>query len=240
MTSWWGMPGFEPSPRQPEYMISSEALFTRGIRTLNYLPPDEAQKWFNAGMHEAYLNNWNGIFEFYGFLLDGYDPDSLEGPSLEAKNIVRSNEYEIRVIVNTMDYAIEPLTEEEQREFSTKAQEVAPLLWALGSDASGYEYFGPPKGLDWESFATADPLIPDPPTTPFIPSNPSGKQLLIVGSINESVTPYSFAKDTAALLGAPLVSVESSQHAPAAGVTTMSASIQFSWRISLAPQRLSM
>jgi hypothetical protein len=37
-----------------------------------------------------------------------------------------------------------------------------------------------------------------------------------VGSINESVTPYSFAKDTAELLGSPLVSVESDVHAPAA------------------------
>ena len=212
-----GYAGFEPSPVEPSAMISSEALFTRGIGTLNYLPPDQAQEWFNAGMDSAYLRNWNGDFEYLGFLLDGYDPDSLAGPSLEAKNIVRSNEYEIRVIVNTMDYATDPLTEEQQRELSTKAREIAPLLSALGSDASGYEYFGPPKGLDWESFATADPVIPDPPSTPFIPSNPSGKKLLIVGSINESVTPYSFAKDTAALLGAPLVSVESSQHAPAAG-----------------------
>jgi len=212
-----GYAGFEPSPVEPTAMISSEALFTRGIGTLNYYPPDLAQELFNTGMDDAYMSNWNGTFEWLGFSLDGYDPDSLAGPSLEAKNIVRSNEYEIRVIVNTMDYATDPLTEEEQRELSTKAQKIAPLLSALYSDASGYEYFGPPKGLDWESYATADPLIPDPPTTPFIPSNPSGKQLLIVGSINESVTPYSFAKDTAVLLGAPLVSVDSSQHAPAAG-----------------------
>ena len=212
-----GYAGFEPSPVEPTAMISSEALFTRGIGTLNYLPLDQAQEWFNAGMDSAYLRNWNGDFEYLGFLLDGYDPDSLAGPSLEAKNIVRSNEYEIRVIVNTMDYATDPLTEEQQRELSTKAREIAPLLSALHSDASGYEYFGPPKGLDWESYATADPVIPDPPSTPFIPSNPSGKKLLIVGSINESVTPYSFAKDTAALLAAPLVSVESSEHAPAAG-----------------------
>jgi hypothetical protein len=41
--------------------------------------------------------------------------------------------------------------------------------------------------------------------------------LLIVGSINESVTPYSFAQDTAKLLGSPLISVESDVHAPAAG-----------------------
>ena len=50
-----------------------------------------------------------------------------------------------------------------------------------------------------------------------ISSNLSGKQLLIVGSLNESVTPYSFAKDTAELLGSPLVSVETDIHAPAAG-----------------------
>jgi hypothetical protein len=91
------------------------------------------------------------------------------------------------------------------------------LTWELYADSSGFEYFGPPKGIDWYTIAMEDESIPDPPGVPFVPSNPSGKQLLIVGSLNESVTPYSFAKDTAELLGSPLVSVETDIHAPAAG-----------------------
>ena len=183
---------------------------------MNYYPEDVSQNLFNAAMDDAYFSSWNGTFEWLGFSLDGYDPDSLEGSSLEAKDIIRSNEYEVRVIVNTMDYAPEPLTTEEQIELNERAEEVAPLLSTLYSDASGYEYVGPPKGVSWDDFATADPLIPDPPTTPFVPSNPSGAQLLIVGSIDESVTPYSFAQDTAELLDSPLLSVESSRHAPVA------------------------
>jgi len=53
--------------------------------------------------------------------------------------------------------------------------------------------------------------------TPFSPRNTSGVPLLVVGSTNESVTPFSFAVDTAELLDSILITVESSRHAPAAG-----------------------
>ena len=212
-----GYAGYIESEASPGNVVSSEALFVRGVRTLNYYPQDYAQEIFNTAIDDAYFSSWNGTFEQLGLSLDGYDPDSLDGRSLEAKNLIRSNQYEVMVIVNTMDYSGDPLTIEEQQELSEKLLAVAPLLSALTSDTSGYEYIGPPKGLSWEDFAKDDNLIPDPPSTPFIPSNPSGKQLLIIGSINESVTPYAFAQDTAELLGAPLVSVESSKHAPAAG-----------------------
>lgn len=211
-----GYAGFEPSPVEPDYMVSSEGLFTNGIFALNYIPEDEAQELFNSSMEEAYEYNWNGTFESLAFWLDGYEPDSLEGPTLAAKPIERSNEYEIRVIVNTMDYGMPPLEEDAQRQLSAELKEVAPLSWALYSDESGYEYFGPEKGIDWLSLALEDDSIPDPPSTPFVPSNPSGKQLLIVGSLYESVTPFSFAKDTATLLDSTLITVESEVHAPAA------------------------
>jgi len=212
-----GYAGFRVNPAGAEGLESSEALFLRGIIMLNYYPADVAQNIFNQGMEGAYLFGWNGTFEWLAFSLDGYDPDSLEGATLSAKNIIRSNEFEVRVIVNSMDYSADPLTEAQQRELSARAQKIAPLLSQLYSDSNGYEYFGPPKGLDWDTLATRDDRIPNPPTTPFVPSNPSGKPLLIVGSLNESVTPYAFAKDTAALLGATLVSVAGETHAPAAG-----------------------
>jgi len=211
-----GYAGFIPSTMDPASMVSSEALFTSGIFTLNYFPESDAIQAFIQGMDDAYATNWNGTFEWLAFRLDGYDPDSLDGASLEEKNIERTNEYEVRVIVNTMDFSLPPLSEEEQRTLSTQFQEVAPLWSALSSDASGYQYFGPPQGLDWYTLAMNDPAIPDPLSTPFIPSNTSGKQLLVIGSLFESVTPFPFAKDTAALLGAALISVDSDQHAPAA------------------------
>jgi pimeloyl-ACP methyl ester carboxylesterase len=211
-----GYAGYEISEVIPEAMVSSEALFILGILALNYYPEADASEIFNSGMDDAYLYGWNGTFEWLTFWLDGYDPDSLDGRSLREKKIERSNEYEIRVIVNTMDFGLPPSTEEEDEEWSERVTEIAPLTSELYEDPSGFDYIDPPEGIDWLTIALEDESIPDPPSVPFVPSNPSGKQLLIVGSIKESVTPYSFAKDTAKLLGSPLVSVESDIHAPVA------------------------
>jgi hypothetical protein len=140
----------------------------------------------------------------------------VAGATLQDKNISRSNEFEVRVIVNSMDYASPELTEDEQRELSARAKEVAPLLSELSQSPNGYEYFGPRLGVNFQTLARDNPGIPTPPDSPFIPRNTSGVPLLVVGSINESVTPYTFAQETAELLGSPLISVESSRHAPAA------------------------
>ncbi|CAI8332551.1 MAG: Carboxylesterase B [Cellulomonadaceae bacterium TMED98] len=214
-----GFAGPTPAEEFPDTQISSESLFTRGIAALNYVPQADAQNYFNQGIFDAVQYRWNGTFEWFAFWLDGYDPETLYGESIEAKEMVRSNEYEIRTMVNTMDFSRAPLSEEQQREFSDRAEDVSPLLSALYSDASGYEYFGPPKGLSWYQIALDDPSIPIPPDEPFVPSNPSGAELLIIGSTDESVTPFSFAEDTAEILGGTLIAVESDIHAPAGNYT---------------------
>ena len=215
----YGFAGPTPAEEYPDTQISSESLFTRGIAALNYVPQADARNYFNQGIFDAVQYRWNGTFEWFAFWLDGYDPETLYGESIEAKEMVRSNEYEIRTMVNTMDFSQAPLSEEQQREFSDRAEDVAPLLSALYSDASGYEYFGPPKGLSWYQIALDDPSIPIPPDEPFVPSNPSGAELLIIGSTDESVTPFSFAEDTAEILGGTLIAVESDIHAPAGNYT---------------------
>ena len=215
----YGFAGPTPAEEYPDTQISSESLFTRGIAALNYVPQADAQNYFNQGIFDAVQYRWNGTFEWFAFWLDGYDPESLYGESIEAKEMVRSNEYEIRTMVNTMDFSQAPLSEQQQHEFSDRAEDVAPLLSALYSDASGYEYFGPPKGLSWYQIALDDPSIPIPPDEPFVPSNPSGAELLIIGSTDESVTPFSFAEDTAEILGGTLIAVESDIHAPAGNYT---------------------
>jgi len=197
--------------------ISSEALLRRGILTMNYLPEDLAQDYFNQAMRQGFEAQWNGVFEWFGLYIDGYEPDFLEGSSMSDKKIVRSNEYEVRVIVNSMDFRFPELSDDEQRELSSKTREVAPLLSELYASDNNWEYIGPSLGLSFSKIAADDPAIPSPPETPFIPSNTSGVQLLVVGSTNESVTPFSFAEDTAQLLNSILITVESSEHAPAAG-----------------------
>jgi len=197
--------------------ISSEALLRRGILTMNYLPEDMAQEYFNQAMRQGYEAQWNGLFEWFGLRIDGYEPDFLEGSRMSDKEIVRSNEYEVRVIVNSMDFAFPELSEDEQRELSQRTREIAPLLTELYASDNNWEYIGPSLGLSFSKIATEDPTIPSPPQTPFIPANTSGVPLLVVGSTNESVTPFSFAEDTAELLDSILITVESSEHAPAAG-----------------------
>lgn len=212
-----GYAGIFQSTVEPDLMISSESLVSRGILSLNYFPEDDAKEEFAKAMREAidYKSNW--AFEFYALRMDGYDPESLKGSSLSEKRLERSNSFEIMTIVNSMDYSPEDLSVAEQKRMSKLSREVAPRLYALGMDSSGYEYFGESLGVDWVSIATEDDSIPDPPTTPLIRENKSGKKLLIVGSIYEAVTPYKFSKDTAKLLKSPLISVESSTHGPAAG-----------------------
>ena len=90
------------------------------------------------------------------------------------------------MIVNTVDFSLPPLTEHQQSEWNTRVHEVAPLTWELYSDASGYQYTCPPKGLAWRVIALDAEAIPDHPAMPSVPSNPSGRQLFIIGSLFET------------------------------------------------------
>ena len=214
--SLFGYAGPAPSPLGIG-QITSEALFHRGLLTMNYLPESMAQEEFDAAVDRAYNDGDLSVFEWWGFALDGYSPSSLVGPTFEQKRIERSTEFDVRFIVNSMDYWMPELTENQQRDFRARTKEVAPLLSILQASDNGWEYIGPSLGLSFSRIATEDPNIPNPPTTPFIPANISGVPLLVIGSTNESVTPFSFAEDTAELLSSILITVESSEHAPAAG-----------------------
>ena len=212
-----GYVGIEPHPQFDGEMVSPESVLTWGIIDLTYYPDDLAEEYFVQALDDAYRDYWMGIFEWLAFNAQGYDPDSLDGPSLQAKNISRSNEFEVRVIVNTMDFAEPWESEEADREYNRLWKEAAPKFHQLFIDASGFEYFGPDKGLSWFSLAFDDPMIPDPPMEPFVPTNTSGVPVLVVGALYESVTPFSFAEETAERLQSPLITVETEIHGPAAG-----------------------
>ncbi len=215
-----GFAGLVESEDVPGRMVSSESTFLRGILTMNYLPEDQANEAFTQAMQELAKSGSNDIFEWYGLSLDGYDPNSLQGATLEDKKLVRDNSYEVMTIVNSMDYSPEEMSIAEQKELFEKAKKVAPRWVELNSDASGYQYYGEDVGLDWKKIAIDDPEIPDPPTEPLARVNNSGKQLLIVGSMRESVTPYAFSKETAELLKSPLISVDGTEHAPLASYSS--------------------
>lgn len=200
-----------------ESQMSSETLLVRGIQALQYMPEDQAIVAFNLAMDELRDYNWNGAFEWYTFWMDGYDPDSLTGSTLAKKKLERSNLYEVMVIVNSMDFTQPDMSIEDQKKLTAEYEKVAPRWAALNRDSSGYVYYGPSLGLSWSGIALDDPKIPDPPTKPLERENESGKELLVIGSTKESVTPFSFAKDTAKLLKSPLISVDSATHGPAAG-----------------------
>jgi pimeloyl-ACP methyl ester carboxylesterase len=212
-----GYVGIQPHPEFPGEMVSPESVLTWGIIELGYLPDDLAEEYFIQALDDAYRDRWMGIFEWLTFDGLGYDPDSLAGPSLDEKDIERNNEFEVRVIVNQMDFTQPFESEEDSRQYSRVWKEAAPQFSQLFLDSTGFEYFGPEKGLSWYSLAVDDPSIPDPPSEPFIPSNPSGAPLLIVGSLYESVTPFSFAEETAKNLASPLITVDSEIHGPLAG-----------------------
>lgn len=211
----YGFAGFELA--MDKYQMSSETVFLRGIQALQYMPEDQAIEAFNQALDELRDYRWNGAFEWYTFWMDGYDPDSLTGATLAKKKIERSNLYEVMVIVNTMDFTQPDMSVEDQKKLASEFEKVAPRWTELSRDSSGYVYFGPSLGLSWSGIALDDPKIPDPPTKPLERENKSGKELLVIGSTKESVTPFSFAKDTAKLLKSPLISVDSATHGPAAG-----------------------
>lgn len=197
--------------------VSSESLLVHGIRALTYFPEDKAIEIFIEAMDELFSRDWNGTFEWLALSLDGYDPLSLETEPWETRNIVRSNSYEIMSMVNTMDYSPVDSDDSARSEYIEKRAEVSPMWTKLNLDDSGYIYTGPEIGLSWEKIARKDPKIPDPPSESAPRANYSHKQLLIVGSVHEAVTAFTFAQETAKRLNSPLITVDSSVHAPVAG-----------------------
>jgi hypothetical protein len=116
-----------------------------------------------------------------------------------------------------MDYSPVESDSSENADFIENLAEVSPMWSKLNLDESGYRYTGPEIGLSWAKIARRDPKIPDPASESAPRTNYSHKQLLIVGSLHEAVTAFTFAQETAKRLNSPLITVDSSVHAPVAG-----------------------
>jgi pimeloyl-ACP methyl ester carboxylesterase len=218
----YGYAGIKVVDASQELHLSTEYMFTHGIRAMTYRGVDQVQDDFNKALDDASSTDiaWNGIFEWYALDLDGYDTSSLGGATFEASKLIRNNSFEIMAIVNSMDLdTTQNRDKEHDRALREQVKAVSPFWTALNSDSSGYEYNGDQHPLDWIDLALKDPAIPDPPTTLPARTNTSGKRVLVVGSRSESTTPWEFAKQTAADLDSPLITFEGSEHAPVAAFT---------------------
>ena len=214
----FGFAGMKVFDAQNNAFYSNEAMFLKGIQTLAYYPQKDAQDAFNQGIDQLREYQWNGVFEWIGLDLDGYDVEALnKRTEYSPKDLKRDNSFEVMLIVNQMDVAWPDLTVEQQKEMAAAVRKAAPFWTKLQADSSGWQYFGEDKTLSFADFALKDDAIPDPPKTYPARTNTSGKKLLIVGSKYESVTPFAFAEKTAKELSSPLVTFEGSEHAPVAG-----------------------
>jgi pimeloyl-ACP methyl ester carboxylesterase len=197
---------------------SNENLFLHGIEALSYFGESDAQEAFNQAIDDLAQYKWNGNFEWMALSLDGYDPNALrDRTKYDPKDLIRTNAFEVMMIVNELDVDWPEFTDEEFDRLNSRIEKVSPFWSKLSGDPSGYSYEGDREYIDFATYAKKDPAIPDPPPSTPARTNKSGKGVLVVGSRNESVTPFPFAEKTAKQLKSPLVVFEGSIHAPVAG-----------------------
>lgn len=200
---YWGL---EKSQSNPDSTVASANLIFDGIFQMTYYELDDVYEEFRRGMIELIEKNDSWIFEFYGLLYNGYEPETRE----------RSNSNEILQIVNCMDIDSREFdTEVELREFDAEYKSVAPLVHYLYTPTNGYFWIPKKQGCEWTWLAFEDDGIPDPPAKALGPVNESGKQLLIITSKGDNVTPYAGAIEVAEKLKSPLVVFEGTGHAVA-------------------------
>ena len=202
-----------------QWKYSSEYMFTHGIMALTYYDNASAQQYFNEGIDSLLKpDHWNGLFEWFALNLDGYDSDALHGSDKSAPKLVRDNSFEIMEMVDSMDRDLRDLTSvDHQNKLAKEVAAASPFWTALNSDASNYTWIPERSGSDWSWLAFDDKNIPDPPANMAPRTNEAGHAFLVVGSRNESTTPYAFSVQTAKDLKSPLVTFEGSEHAPLAG-----------------------
>ena len=198
---YWGL---EKTKSNPDATIASATLIFDGVFQMTYFEVDDVYEEFRRGMVDLIQNNDSWIFEFYGLLYNGYDPETRE----------RSNSSEILEIVNCMDIDSREFdTEEEIREFEEEYKSVAPLVYFMYVPVNGYLWIPERQGCEWTWLAFDDDNIPDPPAKANGPVNESGKQLLVITSKGDNVTPYVGAIEVAEKLKSPLVVFDGTGHA---------------------------
>jgi pimeloyl-ACP methyl ester carboxylesterase len=198
---YWGVQQF---PTDPNSTVGSANLILDGLYQMSYFEIDQIYAEFRRGLKDLLEKNDSWIFEFYGLVFHGYDPETKE----------RSNMDEILYIVNCMDIdAREFKTESELKEFDRKYAQVAPIVDYLYEAPNGFTWTPQRQGCEWSWLAFEDDSIPNPPAKVASPVNNSGKEILIIASTGDNATPYVGAVKVAKQLKSPLITFEGTGHA---------------------------
>jgi pimeloyl-ACP methyl ester carboxylesterase len=218
-----GFAGLEPFPDGSYARLSNEYMFHYGLFALTYYDTAEAQPSFNQAIDGLLAYKWNGYFEQLALGLDGYDTELMfqnyqDQEPYDPHGYTRDNSFEIRMMVNGIDRDLRVTrTQAQQAALDRKVNAAAPLLWSLTHDPSNFTYYDDHGGDQWSWAAFGDPDIPDPPNHTPPRTNLSGEPVLVIGSRDESTTPYEYAVRTATDLKSMLITWDGDEHAPLAG-----------------------
>jgi pimeloyl-ACP methyl ester carboxylesterase len=213
---------FAPTSRS-WFMKSSEIFLVQGIVDLAYYPIEAARKEFNSCLDSAYKFKLNDCFEYYALDLRAMSVKDTEMDGIiDANDIHRDNTNELIEIVWSLEFqaAQETLSESQTNLSYDRFNYAAPKFSRLFN--SQEDPGNLPKNLkpfSWRTIALDDPNIPDPPKFETKIENRSGKQVLVVGGIRDSVTPFHYAQKIAKQLGAALIKVDTDQHGSVASYT---------------------
>lgn len=196
--------GITKSVQFPKSTIASANLMLDGLYQMSYFELEDIYRDFKAGFVDLITENDSWIFEYYGLLYNGYDPETKK----------RSNMNEILYIVNCLDIDSRRFkSESELKKFDRQIQQTAPLVHYLNTSPNNFFWLPKRQGCEWSWLAVEDDLIPDPPAKVPGPVNESGKQLLIIASTGDNATPYSGAVKVAEQLKSPLITYDGTGHA---------------------------
>jgi len=204
-----GVYGVKNHPDYNPGTYASGYLLFDGIFQMTYYPTDDIYEEFKSAMLELEKGEYSK-FEFYGLYYHGYEPETMK----------RSNSDEILMIVNCMD--------EDRRDFYTQAEldswedkysRISPLTHLIKTGPIDFDYLPEKQGCEWSWRAFEDEKIPDPPKEFPKPENLSEKQILIIASKGDNVTPYSGAVRLAKIMKSPLISYEGNGHSVAFGTS---------------------
>jgi pimeloyl-ACP methyl ester carboxylesterase len=218
-----GFAGLEPFREGSHARLSNDYMFNHGLFALTYQDTEQAQPSFNQAIDELLAYKWNGFFEQLALGMDGYDTELMilsyqDGEPYDPHGYTRDNSFEIMEMVNGIDQDLRVTrTQAQQAALDRKIKAAAPLLWSLTQDSSNFTYYDDHGGNQWSWAAFGDPDVPDPPKRTPPRTNLSGEPVLVIGSRDESTTPYPYAVRTAQDLESTLITWDGDEHAPLAG-----------------------
>lgn len=217
-----GFAGLEPFPDGSYARLSNEYMFHHGLFALTYQDTEQVQSSFNQAIDDLLAYKWNGFFEQQALSMDGYDTEQMiqryqDQEPYDPHGYVRSNLFEINQMVNGIDRDLRNTrTRAQQAALNRKLKAAAPLFWSLTNGSSNFTYYDEHGGNEWSWAAFGDPDIPDPPNRTTPRTNLSGEPVLVIGSRDESTTPYRYAVRAAQDLNSMLITWDGDEHGPLA------------------------